>query len=92
MDCIVHGGAKSQTRLSDFYFDFTVIQPVSEQLPLQKHKITPGGEEGKDVPIGMASIKQTEISKAGEDVEKLGPCALLVGMENGAAARSMGGP
>ena len=71
MDCIVHGGAESQTRLSGFYFDFTVIQPVSEQLPLQKHTITPGGEEGENVPVGMASIKQTEISKAGEDVEKV---------------------
>ena len=39
MHCIVQGGAKSRTHMSDFHF--TIIQPVSEQLPLRKHKMKP---------------------------------------------------
>lgn len=40
----------------------------------------------------MASVQHTEDIKAGEDVERLEALALPVGMENGAAASSMGRP
>ena len=33
----------------------------------------------------MATIKSQKITSIGEDVEKLERCALLVGMQNGAA-------
>ena len=35
-------------------------------------------------PIRMALIIKTQMTSAGEDVEKRKPCALLVGMEIGA--------
>ena len=41
MDCIVHGVAKSQTRLSDFHFTFTFVRPntteQTESTPDKAH-------------------------------------------------------
>ena len=42
MDCIVHGVAKSRTRLSNFYFTFTaslVSQMVKNQPAMQKTQV-----------------------------------------------------
>ena len=36
MDCIVHGIAKSQTRLSDFDFDFTSVENFKSISWVQK--------------------------------------------------------
>ena len=36
-------------------------------------------------PIRMATVKSTEITSVGEDMERLEPCALLLGMRTGAA-------
>ena len=37
-------------------------------------------------PVRMNAIKRQEITSVGEDVENREPCALLVGMQTGAAA------
>ena len=42
MDCIVHGVAKSQTRLSDFHFHFTMVQSSENPWNFQSHKSEQG--------------------------------------------------
>ena len=51
MDCIVHGVAKNQTRLSDFHFNLYEHQPLrmSSNIFEGKHSCCEGRNEGRKI-------------------------------------------
>ena len=54
MDCVVHGVAKSQTRLSDFHFRYMMAQTIMNLPAIQETQVQSLGRE-EPLEKGMAT-------------------------------------
>ena len=58
MDCMVHGMAKSGTRLSNFHFHY--IPTMKDEKEIKKKKIRLPLQQQKQEPLGINPPKETK--------------------------------